>query len=180
MVRIVEPGERLFSFPHPVNEYSARFVAGGVVMLTTAVLVLGHFAGPGWYWLLAPLAYGFVARVLTGPKLSPLGLFVTRVLVPRLGIDKPVAGPPKRFAQAMGVGFSMTALVLHFGFGATGAAQVVLGMLLGAATLESVFSVCLGCRIFAVLMKAGVIPESVCADCADFEARHRRTAARSA
>ena len=27
----------------------------------------------GWYWLLIPLAYGFWARVLTGPKLSPLG-----------------------------------------------------------------------------------------------------------
>ena len=53
------------------------------------------------------IAYGFVARVLTGPKLSPLGQFATRVAAPRLGEPKYVAGPPKRFAQAMGVGFSL-------------------------------------------------------------------------
>lgn len=169
-------GERFFSFPHPVNEVSARFVAGGVVILASAAVLLGHYAG--WYWLMAPLAYGFLARVLTGPKLSPLGLFVTKWLVPKLGNpNKPVAGPPKRFAQALGLGFSTTALVLHFGFGLTGAAWVVLGMLIGAALLESVLAFCVGCRIFAVLMRLGVIPKSVCADCADFEARSRRLTA---
>jgi hypothetical protein len=169
--------EPLFSFPHPVNEVSARFVAGGVVILTSAAVLLGHYAG--WHWMMVPLAYGFLARVLTGPKLSPLGLFVTKWLVPKLGNpSKLVAGPPKRFAQFLGLGFSTTALVLHFGFGLTGAASVVLGMLIGAAVLESVFAFCLGCNIFAVLMKVGVIPQSVCADCADFEARNRRKVAR--
>ncbi len=167
--------ERLFSFPHPVNEVAARFVAGGVVIFTSAAVLLGHYAG--WHWMMVPLAYGFLARVLTGPKLSPLGLFVTKWLVPKLGNpNKAVAGPPKRFAQLLGLGFSTTALVLHFGFGLTGAAWVVLGMLIGAAFLESVFAFCLGCRIFGVLMRVGVIPQSVCADCADFDARNRRPA----
>ena len=62
----------LFAFPNPVNEVSARLVAGGVVVMTALVLTLG------WHWLLIPLAYGFVARVLTGPTLSPLGQVVTR------------------------------------------------------------------------------------------------------
>ena len=53
--------------------------------------------------LLVLLTYGFVARVLTGPTLSPLGQFVTRVLTPRLPFaPKLVPGPPKRFAQAIG------------------------------------------------------------------------------
>ena len=44
------------------------------------------------------LAYGFVARVLTGPTLSPLGQLVTRVVTPALDIEaRPVPGPPKRF-----------------------------------------------------------------------------------
>ena len=37
--------------------------------------------------LLVLLTYGFVARVLTGPTLSPLGQFVTRVLTPRLPFE---------------------------------------------------------------------------------------------
>ncbi len=31
----------LFSFPNPVNEVSARLVAGGVVLLSLAALVIG-------------------------------------------------------------------------------------------------------------------------------------------
>jgi hypothetical protein len=38
-------------------------------------------------------------------------------------------------------------------------------MILTAATLESVFALCLGCKIFAMLMRVGVIPESVCEEC---------------
>jgi hypothetical protein len=36
-----------------------------------------------------------------------------------------------------------------------------------AATLESVFAFCIGCKIFAVLMRAGVIPPEVCENCND-------------
>src|SRR5690606_39072731 len=69
----------ILRFPHPVIEKAARTVAAGVVVL--AVLVLAT----QWFWLLVPLAYGFVARVLTGPTLSPLGQLATRVVAPRLG-----------------------------------------------------------------------------------------------
>jgi hypothetical protein len=158
-----------------VNEYSARFVATGVVAFASATIILGHTLG--WHWMTVPLAYGFLARVLTGPKLSPLGLFVTKWLVPRLGLNRPVAGPPKRFAQFLGLCFSTTAAVLALGLGQVGAAWVVLGMLIGAASLEAGLNFCLGCRIFSILMKVGVIPRSICADCADFEARNRRASA---
>src|SRR5438445_5799608 len=122
----------LFTFPNPVNEVSARLVAGGVVVMTVLTL------GLGWHWLLIPLAYGFVARVLTGPTLSPLGQLVTRVITPRLDIEpRYVPGPPKRFAQGIGVAFSVTALVLTFGFDDFGAAKVVLAMLVAAAFLDS-------------------------------------------
>ena len=152
----------LFSFPNPVNEVAARLVAGGVVLLSTLTLVL---AEP---WLLVPLAYGFVARVLTGPTLSPLGQLVTRILVPRLSLPpKHTAGPPKRFAQGIGATLSVAAVILHFGFGATDAAYVLVAMIAVAATLESALGFCLGCRIFAGLMRLGVIPEEVCERCND-------------
>jgi hypothetical protein len=157
----------VFKFPNPVNEYAARTVAGGVLIMTVAAIV---FQQP---WILIPLAYGFWARVLTGPTLSPLGQVATRVIAPRLPWGpKPVAGPPKRFAQAMGVVFSTTALVLWFGFGEGAATWVVLGLLACAATLESVFGICLGCIVFGYLMKAGIIPEEVCATCSDISLSH--------
>jgi len=149
----------LFAFPNPVNEVSARLVAGGVVVMTVLILALG------WQWLLIPLAYGFVARVLTGPTLSPLGQVVTRGITPRVGVDKPVPGPPKRFAQGIGATLTASAVVLHFVFGATTAADVLVAMVLVAATLESVFAYCVDYKLFALLMRAGVIPEDVCEEC---------------
>jgi hypothetical protein len=150
----------LFSFPDPVNEVSARLVAGGVVLMSLAALAFGQ------PWIAAVLAYGFVARVLTGPTLSPLGQLVTRVVTPRLPFDaKYVPGPPKRFAQGIGAVVSTAAAVLALGLGLHPEAYVLLGLLVVAATLESVFAFCLGCKVFALLMRTGVIPESVCERC---------------
>src|ERR1700733_5245748 len=122
---------QLFSFPNPVNEKGARVVAGTV--LATVIVILGT----GAYWLLIPLAYGFWARALTGPTLSPLGWAAQNVVAPRLGPRKPVAGPPKRFAQALGAAMSTLALVLGLIVGADTAADVVLVALVLASGLES-------------------------------------------
>ena len=152
----------LFRFPDPVNEVSARLVAGGVVILCVIILVTQL------PWLIAVLAFGFVARVLTGPTLSPLGQFVTRVVTPRLQLPpRLVPGPPKRFAQGIGATLSLTAVVFHFGLGWDAAAYVVVAMILVAASLEAFAGYCLGCKGFALLMRAGLIPESVCEACAD-------------
>lgn len=162
---------RLFGFPDPVNEVSSRLVAAGVVVMAVAAMTTGA------RWLTLVIAYGFVARVLTGPKLSPLGQLVTRVITPRLGLEpRLVPGPPKRFAQGVGVAFSMSAVVLAYGFGAWGAAQVALGMLATAAALEAALGLCLGCKVFALLMRAGVIPEDVCRNCGDLWSAGRATA----
>jgi Domain of unknown function (DUF4395) len=149
----------LFSFPNPVNEVSARLVAGGVVVMTVLTIAFNL------KWATAVIAYGFVARVLTGPTMSPLGQIMTRVVTPRLPLaSRPVAGPPKRFAQGIGVAFSVTALLLTI-LGFWGAAQIVLGLLATAALLESALGLCLGCKAFAVLMRFGVVPEEVCEKC---------------
>ena len=161
----------LFRFPNPVNELAARTVAGGVLALTGLTLILSLAVGSSWLWLSVGLAYGFLARVLTGPTLSPLGQLASRVIAPRLGPARPVPGPPKRFAQAMGATMSLAAVVLHFGFGWDGAAEVVLVLIVVAASLESVFAYCLGCKVFAVLMRAGWVPEAACAACADISLR---------
>jgi hypothetical protein len=40
-----------------------------------------------------------------------------------------------------------------------------------ASGVESIFAVCLGCQRFGLLMRAGLVPEHVCADCADIWSR---------
>jgi hypothetical protein len=157
----------VFSFPNPVNEKAARTVAAGVVAMCIAALVLQEG------WVLIPLAFGFWVRMASGPRFSPLGQLATRVVAPRLpGQPRMVPGPPKRFAQAIGVVFSSTAIVLWFGFGLTTATWVMVALLATAAFLESALGLCLGCQIFGVLMRAGVIPEEVCRSCSDISLRH--------
>lgn len=164
---------RLFSFPDPVNEVSARIVATGVVVLCVAAVVSGQA------WLTAVIAYGFLARVLTGPTLSPLGQLATRVITPRLPVPaKLVPGPPKRFAQGIGAVLSVSAAVLALGFGQRTAASLILGLMAVAAVLEAGFAYCIGCKIFALLTRLGVVPQSVCEQCNDIRLRAALNTAR--
>jgi hypothetical protein len=159
----------VLGFPNPVNEKAARTVAA--VVFATSILTLAT----GVYWLLIPLAYGFWARVLTGPKLSPVGRFATKVAAPRLGEPKYVPGPPKRFAQAMGAAMTTGALIAWL-LGATTVVNVLLVLLIVASGLESIFAICLGCQVFALLMRVGLIPDSVCEECNNIWQRSRVTA----
>ncbi len=158
----------VFEFPNPVNEVSARLVAGGTALLGLACLVLGQ------PWIAALLAVEFVLRVSFGPRVDPLARLVTRVIVPRLGWpERPTAGPPKRFAQGIGVVVTVSASMLFWGGWST-AGYALIAMLVVFATLESVFGLCVGCKVFAGLMRLGVIPEGVCEECADLSLRARR------
>ena len=154
-----------FPFPNPANETSARLVAGGVVIISTTFLLTNSTL------ILLALTYGFAARVIAGPAFSPLALLVTRIVTPKLNFNhKFVPGPPKRFAQTIGLTFAASALVLtllDYSF----AANLVIAALIFAATLESVFAICLGCIMFSFLMKLGVIPQSVCESCNDITLR---------
>ena len=159
----------LLSFPDPVNETSARLVAAGVVIEAIVFLIVRE------WWVLIPLTYGFLARVATGPTLSPLGQFVTRSATPsvehvlrrrRPGFEsRQVPGRPKRFAQSIGLAFTASASIA-WALGAPSVAVVLIGLLAVAATLESVFAICLGCIAYSAIWG--------CADCDDISDRLRR------
>ena len=154
-----------FPFPNPANETSARLVAAGVVLISTTFLLTNSTL------VLVALVYGFAARVAAGPAFSPLALLVTRVVTPKLNFNhKFVPGPPKRFAQTIGLVFSSSALLLAL-LDFSLAAKLVIAGLIFAALLESVFAICLGCIAFSYLMKLGAIPESVCESCNDISLR---------
>ena len=169
LVKVMKRVQRVFSFPDPVNETSARLVALGVVAQATAFLLFHEG------WMLGVLTFGFVARVLTGPTLSPLGQFSTRVATPiveRLmsSPSRRVPGPPKRFAQGIGLGFAAGAAVGWLA-GASTLSLVLIGVLIVAASLEAFAAVCLGCIAYSAIWG--------CDDCDDMSERLRKAVAQS-
>jgi hypothetical protein len=147
------------SFPDVVDDRAARTVASGVIAIAALALVTGSAA------LVVLLAAGFWLRVLYGPRYSPLALLATRVVVPRYpGDPRFVPGPPKRFAQGIGAAWTTAAAVL-LAAGATSAGWTLVALLLVPAGLEAALGFCVGCQAFRLLVKAGVVPESVCERC---------------
>ena len=163
-----------FSFPNPVNEKAARTVAFVVMLLCGVALATSA------YWLFLPLAYGFTARVLSGPRLSPLGRLASAVVAPRLGAPKPVPGPPKRFAQAIGATLTTAGAVGAFALGAHAAGDALFATVIVAAALESIVGLCLGCELFALLIRVGLVPERMCSECVDISMHLHRAPSRRA
>jgi Domain of unknown function (DUF4395) len=61
----------------------------------------------------------------------------------------------------------VAASLLFFVFDAPTAGYVVLGVLTAAASLEAFVGFCLGGKVFALLMRAGIVPAEVCESCND-------------
>ncbi|MDA8386194.1 MAG: DUF4395 domain-containing protein [Actinomycetota bacterium] len=156
----VQGRKAFFSFPDPVDDAAARTVAAGVVLQVALLLITRDRL------LLIPLCYGFMARVLSGPKISPLGLIATRIVAPRLkALSKPVPGKPKRFAQGIGAIMSLTAAILSLTVSSFVPAAIVLVFLGAAATLEAAAGFCLGCKLFALLFRIGLVGYDDCPNC---------------
>jgi hypothetical protein len=155
---------KVFAFPNPVNEYAARITAGLVVLLSVLTLLTG------FGWGLAVIAAGFWLRLLFGPRISPFGILSVKVLTPLLGKTRLVPGPPKRFAQGIGAAVSTAAAIL-LAAGLAPAAWILLAVLVVAASLEAFAGFCLGCTIFGLLQRRGLIPEDVCEACNNISLR---------
>ncbi len=74
-------------------------------------------------------------------------------------------GPAKRFAQAIGALFTVTATLLYYAAGEHTAAFALVGVIAVFASLESAFGLCIGCQAFYLGMRLGLVPPSVCEDC---------------
>jgi hypothetical protein len=122
-------------------------------------------------WLIPVLAYGFVARALTGPTLSPLALLATRVVTPRLPFRHRYSpGPAKRFAQTIGAAFALGATGVYFA-DLHVAAYALVGAIALFASLEAGFGLCVGCKAFYLGMRLGLVPPSICEECAPYVRR---------
>lgn len=162
---------RISRFPNIVDDVTVRLIAA--VILVLAVVAL---AAHQW-WLYAVLAADFALRSGWGPSASPIAILVNRWIRPRVAA-KPryTAGPPKRFAAAVGAVFTVAATILWLA--GTSVPVIVIGAVMVVfPALESIFGICVGCIVFGWLMRLGLIPESVCLECADIT---RRAAQRQA
>lgn len=117
-------------------------------------------------WLLPVLAYGFLARALTGPTLSPLGRLATEIVTPRLPVaHRYVPGPPKRFAQAVGAAFTVAASLAWYAAGSHLAGSVLLAVIAVFASFEAGLGLCVGCKVFFAGMRLGLVPAQICEEC---------------
>ena len=158
-----------FSFPELINEVAARLVAIGVLALSFVVLYLLLDNNNYVLIFLSILIYGFLARVSSGPKISPLALFVTKLIVPRLNFkEKLVPGPPKRFAQGIGLIFSLFTAIT-FVVNLNSISILLISILILFAALEAFIGFCAGCKVFKLLMNIGLIPNDVCEKCSNYK-----------
>jgi Domain of unknown function (DUF4395) len=165
---------RISRFPSLVDDVTVRLIAGVVLLVGIAAL-----AAHQW-WLYAVLAADFALRSVYGPSASPVALLVARFVRPRVpAAPRPTAGPPKRFAAAIGAVMTAAATALWLVNAATGAAAaatavVAIGVVMVVfPALEALLGVCVGCIAFGWLMRLGLIPEHVCVECADITLRAR-------
>ena len=149
----------IFSFPDSINEYTARIVAGIIVLLSLIYLYTDNII------VLAFLVYGFFARVIAGPSICPIAILTIKFIIPKLGnpyLGCP--GPPKRFAQL--IGFTITSMALYYVLiDKLIAANFIILILVIFASLESIIGFCAGCWLFKKMMKWGWIPEYICLKC---------------
>ncbi|MGN6611925.1 MAG: DUF4395 domain-containing protein [Angustibacter sp.] len=157
---------RAFTFPRTVDDVTVRLIAGEVLVLSVLALVTGQA------WVLALLAVDFTVRAAFGPVLSPLARLAAVVLRPRVSAaPRPTPGPPKRFAAAIGAVLTLAATAAFYAAGWPTVTWVIAGGMVAFPLLEAAFGVCVGCIAFALLMRLGVIPRSVCEECADITLR---------
>lgn len=160
--------------PTVVDDVTVRLIAG--VVLAVGVIAL---AGQQW-WLYALLAADFLARALAGPRRSPLARMVQRWIRPRIRVvPRPTAFTPKRFAAAIGAVMTGVLTVLWLVDLARPADGLVVAMVtIGVVmivfpALEALLGLCVGCKIFGLLGRVGLISEDVCVDCVRPAARGR-------
>ncbi len=117
--------------------------------LTT--LVLAVTLATGWWWLLAVQAAVFALGVAGR---SPYGVLYARLVRPRLEPPAELEDTrPLRFAQAVGLAFSLVALA---GLAAPVALVTLIAAAaaLAAAFLNAAFGVCLGCEAYLLLRRS--------------------------
>ncbi len=110
---------------------------------------------PGFLLLLV-IALLFLWGVLS-PRTAPWGVLYRKVVAPRLAPPTDLEDPrPPRFAQGVGLFVVGLGLVLHL-LGVPWALPITAAMAFVAAFLNAAFGVCLGCMLYLLLQRTGLV-----------------------
>ncbi|MYZ37650.1 MULTISPECIES: DUF4395 domain-containing protein [unclassified Streptomyces] len=125
-----------------------RFGAAVTTFVLAVVLITGSGA------LLAWQALCFVVGAVGGVGRSPYGWLFRTAVRPRIGPPVEFESPePPRFAQAVGLVFSLIGLVGYF-WGPLWLGLAATGCALAAAFLNAAFGYCLGCEMYLLVRRA--------------------------
>ena len=138
----------VFSVPSTVDNTTTRTVAGLVSILAIVTLVLAITGSGIAGWFMLALVGGYTARVLTGTTLCPVSHLTMRVILPVVKWPQQhVDGPPKRFAQTIGLVLTVAATLLNLVNPTV--AIILIGVVLVCELLEAVVGFCVGCFVYA-------------------------------
>ena len=130
-----------------VDQRGMRFSAALTLVVLAVALVLENPYLIGFQVLMFALGVGL------GPARSPYGLLYRYVGRKFIKQGEPEPEAPPRFAQGVGLAFTVVAL-LGYVLGATLFGAIMLALALIAAFLNAVFGLCLGCEAYLLLVRA--------------------------
>ena len=152
--------------PRGIDPRGPRFAAGVTALLLLIDVFLGLTTPIGAtvaervrepaFLLLLVIALLFLWAVLS-PRTAPWGALYRAVIQPRLKPPTDLEDPrPPRFAQGVGLFVVTIGLVLHL-VGVPWALPIAAAAAFIAAFLNAVFGLCLGCQLYLVLQRAGIV-----------------------
>ena len=128
-------------------QFAASLTAGVLI----AILLLPPTAAPVLTVVQAAL---FAVGAIRGVQRTPHAWLFRKAVQPRIKkTDEREDPAPPRFAQAVGLAFTVVALI-GYAAGATLVAQIAIGAALTAALLNAVFRFCLGCEMYLLMQRA--------------------------
>lgn len=132
----------------------STFSPGGDFAITSASLAQ-RALDPG-FLLTVVIAALFLWSVVS-PATAPWGVLFRRLVRPRLAPPAELEDPrPPRFSQGVGLFVVGIGLILHL-FGVPWALSIATAAAFIAAFLNAAFAFCLGCQLYLLLQRAGVI-----------------------
>jgi hypothetical protein len=112
-------------------------------------------ADPGFLLLL--VIAGLFLWGVVSPRTHPYAVLFRRVVQPRLGAPTELEDPrPPRFAQVVGLFVTVLGMILHLA-GVPWALPIAAAAAFVAAFLNAAFGYCLGCEMYLVLQRVGVV-----------------------
>ncbi len=141
-----------------IDPRSPRFGAGitAVLLLVVIGLSLGG-AQTAALLLFSAITLLFAWGAFAGVRRHPYGLMFAKLVRPRLQPPSELEDPtPPTFAQGVGFAITLIGVILTL-LGLPIALPIAAALAFIAAFLNSVFGYCLGCQIYLLLARLGVV-----------------------